>query len=79
MLDLAGNVLEWCSDWAAPYPTETDAPRIDPTGPAQGTMRIMRGGCWVYYAAALRATERLYTVPHQRRNYGGFRAACDAE
>jgi sulfatase modifying factor 1 len=38
--DVAGNVYEWCWDWFGPY-TTTNA-----CGPAAGSFRVMRGGCW---------------------------------
>jgi formylglycine-generating enzyme len=41
--DMAGNVSEWVADWH-----QTDyysvSPLNDPTGPAEGTMKIVRGG-----------------------------------
>jgi len=41
--DMSGNVEEWTSDWYGLY---TDEPQTNPTGPATGTARIVRGGSW---------------------------------
>ena len=38
--DLAGNVWEWCRDWAGPY--EGDG-LVNPLGPPSGSARVMRG------------------------------------
>jgi formylglycine-generating enzyme required for sulfatase activity len=43
LFDLVGNVREWCSDWYGPYPTLRSE---DPTGPASGTLRVVRGGSY---------------------------------
>jgi len=78
VLDMAGNVLEWCSDWFAHYPADSDKPLRNPAGPPQGNRRVMRGGCWAYQAQSLRVTERFPTVPHQKVSFAGFRMVVDA-
>jgi formylglycine-generating enzyme required for sulfatase activity len=77
ILDMAGNVLEWCEDWFAPYPPGTLVPQLNPRGAAQGACRVLRGGCWSYEARALRATERLQQPPTQRLCLIGIRMVRD--
>ena len=51
---MAGNIYDWCWDWyATPYPGGTD-----PRGPASGTTRTFRGGCFTLTANFDRSANR---------------------
>ena len=73
MQDVVGNVWEWVSDWYAPYTADAST---DPTGPATGTERVIRGGAWNGgYPAWVRPTFRYKDIP-TKKSYGiGFRCA----
>jgi len=44
--NMVGNVWEWCADWfSASY--HRTGHRADPTGPLEGTAKVMRGGSYL--------------------------------
>jgi formylglycine-generating enzyme required for sulfatase activity len=53
--DMHGNVYEWCADRFGPYPADKVT---DPTGPAEGDLRALRGGCYRYSPRKCRSAYR---------------------
>ncbi len=76
VLDMVGNVWEWVEDRYAAY---EKVPQTNPTGPATGEDRVIRGGAWNgAYASWVRPTFRWRDNP-DTRSYGvGFRCAKPA-
>jgi formylglycine-generating enzyme required for sulfatase activity len=69
--DMHGNVWEWTVDRYGTYPTGN--PVIDPTGPASGSDRVIRGGSWALSGTYLRSAIRGTLYPSSRFNHFGFR------
>jgi formylglycine-generating enzyme required for sulfatase activity len=56
LYDTLGNVQEWCQDWYGG--TYSSGSVTNPTGPATGSYRLLRGGNWNYKSKNCRASER---------------------
>jgi sulfatase modifying factor 1 len=76
--DMLGDVWEWVSDWFD-IRSYTDKDQIDPTGPATGTMRVLRGGSWYNFEALVRVSNRGASNPAERLAIDGFRCAANAD
>ncbi len=71
LLDMAGNVWEWCADW---YGSDyyKNSPGKNPVGSESGTDRVLRGGGWGDDAPDIRCATRYFYDPSYRSYFVGF-------
>ena len=72
LMDMHGNVYEWCSDW---YEEKLVGGR-DPVGTDSGSYRVNRGGGWYFIEDGCRSAKRNFFAPDTRVNGLGFRLAA---
>lgn len=72
LYDMSGNMHEWCQDWYGSY---SSAAQTNPTGPASGSARVVRGGGWDNAAEYCRVSFRVSGTPSTSYDLVGLRLA----
>ena len=70
LYDMHGNVWEWCHDWYHEYALGAVT---NPTGPAKGSLCVIRGGSWFFDAQRCGSAFRFHRAPDVALGRIGFR------
>jgi flagellar motor switch protein FliG len=74
VMDMCGNIQEWCTDWYYDDMYKTSAPD-NPTGPQGGQYRVCRGGFYAENRMGVRCAARHFAPPSTMQDHIGFRCA----
>ncbi|PHS18445.1 MAG: hypothetical protein COA78_02140 [Blastopirellula sp.] len=74
MYDMLGNVGEWCQDWYGTYPF---GPITDPQGPKSGSVKVVRGGSYMFDSTRCQPGTRVGANPRYNGENQGFRVVME--
>lgn len=77
LYDMHGNAWEWVSDWHDEQ-YYARSPLVDPKGPAEGSVKVRRGGSWHTWPLYARSAYRNWNSPQTRYTLVGFRLVMEA-
>jgi sulfatase modifying factor 1 len=78
LYDMHGNAWEWVADWHDEH-YYAHSPLNDPPGPADGNVRVRRGGSWHTWSFYARSSYRNWNSPATRYTLVGMRLLREAD